>query len=141
MSTSREIPIPEARPKHCSRRYQSMAREYATGSPAHSAGVGICHFFVANEKAAGPDGVSVELFKVPLKGDSAPRPRLLEIATGIWMRGRLPQSGEMQLLQGYLTNGARRQRLSLSGSMTTTSVWRYCSKNTVVPGRTDLPST
>ena len=34
---------------------------------------------LANVKAVEPDGVSVELFKITLNGDSSLRPRLLDI--------------------------------------------------------------
>ena len=43
---------------------------------------------LANEKAVGPDGVSVELFKITLNGDPALRPRLLDIVVRIWKGGR-----------------------------------------------------
>ena len=39
---------------------------------------------LANGTAVGPDGVSVELFKVALNGDPVRRRRLLDIAIGIW---------------------------------------------------------
>ena len=43
---------------------------------------------LANGKAVGPDGVSVELFKITLNGDPALRRRLLDIVVCIWRRGR-----------------------------------------------------
>ena len=46
---------------------------------------------LANGKAVGPDGVSVELFKISLNGDPALRRRLLEIVVRIWRRGEVPQ--------------------------------------------------
>ena len=46
---------------------------------------------LANGKAVGPDGVSVELFKILLNGDPALRRRLLDIAIRIWRRGEVPQ--------------------------------------------------
>ena len=46
---------------------------------------------LANEKAAGPNGVSVELFKVTLNGDPALRRRLLNIAVPISRRTKVPQ--------------------------------------------------
>ena len=45
----------------------------------------------ANGKAVGPDGASVELFKIPLNGDSALRRRLLDIVVRIWRGGKVPQ--------------------------------------------------
>ena len=46
---------------------------------------------LANGKAVGPDGVSVELFRITLNGDSALRRRLLEIVVRIWRGGEGPQ--------------------------------------------------
>ena len=46
---------------------------------------------LANGKAVGPDGVSVELFKITLNGDSALRRRLLDIVVRIWGGGEVPQ--------------------------------------------------
>ena len=43
---------------------------------------------LANGKAVGPDGVSVELFKITLNGDPALRRRLLDIVVRIWGGGR-----------------------------------------------------
>ena len=43
---------------------------------------------LANGKAVGPDGVSVELFKITLNGDLALRRRLLDIVIRIWRGGR-----------------------------------------------------
>ena len=54
--------------------------------------------FLANEKAVGPDGVLVELFKIALNGDPALRQTLLDIIVGIWRgetsrnRGKTPLS-------------------------------------------------
>ena len=45
----------------------------------------------ANGKAVGPDGASVELFKIPLNGDSALRRRLLDTIVRIWRGGKVPQ--------------------------------------------------
>ena len=46
---------------------------------------------LANGKAVGPDGVSVELFKITLNGDPALRRRLLDIVVRIWSGGEVPQ--------------------------------------------------
>ena len=46
---------------------------------------------LVNGKAVGPDGVSVELFKITLNGDSALRRRLLVIVVRIWRGGEVPQ--------------------------------------------------
>ena len=46
---------------------------------------------LANGKAVGPDGVSVELFKITLNGDPALRRRLLDIIVRIWRGGEVPQ--------------------------------------------------
>ena len=47
--------------------------------------------WLANGKAVGPDGVSVELFKITLNGDPALRRRLLDIIVRIWGGGEVPQ--------------------------------------------------
>ena len=46
---------------------------------------------LANGKAVGPDGVSVELLKITLDGDPALRRRLLDIVVCIWRGGEVPQ--------------------------------------------------
>ena len=46
---------------------------------------------LANGKAVGPDGVSVELFKITLNGDPALRRRLLDIVIRIRRGGAVPQ--------------------------------------------------
>ena len=46
---------------------------------------------LANGKAVGPDGVSVELFKITLNGDPPLRRRLLDIVVCIWREGEVPQ--------------------------------------------------
>ena len=46
---------------------------------------------LANGKAVGADGVSVELFKITLDGDPALRRRLLDIDVRIWRGGEVPQ--------------------------------------------------
>ena len=46
---------------------------------------------LANGKAVGPDGVSVELFKITLNGDPALRWKLLDIVVRTWRGGEVPQ--------------------------------------------------
>ena len=46
---------------------------------------------LVNGTAVGPDGVSVELFKITLNGDPALRQRLLDIVVRIWRGGEVPQ--------------------------------------------------
>ena len=46
---------------------------------------------LANGKAVGPDGVSIELFKITLNGDPALRRRLLNFVVRIWGGGEVPQ--------------------------------------------------
>ena len=46
---------------------------------------------LANGKAVGPDGVSVELLKITPNGDPALRRRLLNIVVCIWRGGEVPQ--------------------------------------------------
>ena len=53
---------------------------------------------LANGKAVGPDGVSVELFKITLNGDPALRRRLLDIVVRIWGGARCRSSGNMPSL-------------------------------------------
>ena len=45
---------------------------------------------LANGKVVGPDGVSVELFKITVNGDPALRRRLLDIVVCIWRGGEVP---------------------------------------------------
>ena len=45
---------------------------------------------LANGNAVGPDGVSVDLFKITLNGDPALRRRLLDIDVRIWKGGEVP---------------------------------------------------
>ena len=47
--------------------------------------------FLANRKAVGPDGVSVELFKITLNGDPALRWRLLDFVVCVWRGEEVPQ--------------------------------------------------
>ena len=47
---------------------------------------------LANGKAVGPDGVSVELFKIALNGDPALRRRLIDIVVRIWKGARCRSS-------------------------------------------------
>ena len=46
---------------------------------------------LANRKAVGPDGLSVELFKITVNGDPALRRRLFDIVIRVWRGGELPQ--------------------------------------------------
>ena len=46
---------------------------------------------LANGKAVGPNGVSVELFKITLNGDPSLRRRLLDIVVRIWGGSEVPQ--------------------------------------------------
>ena len=46
---------------------------------------------LANGKAVGPDGVSIELFKITINSDPALRLRLLDIIVRIWTGGEVPQ--------------------------------------------------
>ena len=46
---------------------------------------------LANRKAVGPDGVSLELFKITLNGDPALSRRLRDIVVCIWRRGEVRQ--------------------------------------------------
>ena len=78
---------------------------------------------LANGKAVGPDGVSIELFKITLNSDPALRRGLLDIIVRIWRGGEVPQqwkdaiitvrhkkkADRVRQLQGHLAGSARRQ--------------------------------
>ena len=82
---------------------------------------------LANGKAVGPDGVSVELFKITLHGDTALRRRLLDIVVCIWRGGGVPQQWKDAIImvrhekegsdivwqiQWYLAGSARRLKIT-----------------------------
>ena len=52
---------------------------------------GAIHSLANEKKAVGPDGVSIELFKITLNGDPALRRRLLDTVVRIWKGGEVPQ--------------------------------------------------
>ena len=51
-----------------------------------------------NGNAVGPDGVSVELFKIAFNGDPALRRRLLGIVVRIWRGGEVPQQSKYAII-------------------------------------------
>ena len=53
---------------------------------------------LANGKAVGPDGVSVELFKIALNDDPSLRRRLLNIVVRIWRGGEVPQQWKYAII-------------------------------------------
>ena len=53
---------------------------------------------LTNGKAVGPDGISVELFKITLNGNSALRRRLLDIIVRIWRGGEVPQQWKYTII-------------------------------------------
>ena len=53
---------------------------------------------LANGKAVGPDGVSVELFKITRNGDPALRRRLLDIVVCTWVGGEVPQQWKYAII-------------------------------------------
>ena len=53
---------------------------------------------LVNGKAVGPDGVSVELFKISLNGDPALRRRLFDIVVRIWRGGEMPQQWKYAII-------------------------------------------
>ena len=53
---------------------------------------------LVNRNAVGPDGVTVELFKITLNGDPALRQRLLDIVVCIWKGGEVPQQWKYVLI-------------------------------------------
>ena len=52
-----------------------------------------------NRKPVGPDGVSVELFKITLNGDPAMRRRLIDIVVHTWRRGEVPQQRKYAIIR------------------------------------------
>ena len=78
---------------------------------------------LANGKAVGTDGISVELFKIALNGEPALRWKLLDVVICIWKGGEVPQqwkdaiimvlhkkedSDRVRQLQGHLVGNTRR---------------------------------
>ena len=53
---------------------------------------------LANGKAVGPDGVSIEMFKITLNGDTALRRGLLDIVVRVWMGGEVPQQRKYAII-------------------------------------------
>ena len=53
---------------------------------------------LANGQAVGPDGVSVELFKITFNVDPALRRRLLDIVVRIWRGGEVPQQWKYAII-------------------------------------------
>ena len=53
---------------------------------------------LANGNAVGPDGVSIELFKITLNGGPALRRRLLGIVVCIWTKGEVPQQWKYDII-------------------------------------------
>ena len=53
---------------------------------------------LANGKAVGPGGVSVELFKINLNGDPTLRRRLLDIVVRVWRGGEVPQQWKYAII-------------------------------------------
>ena len=53
---------------------------------------------LANGKAVGPDGVSVEMFKIILNGKPALRRRLFDIVIRIWRGSEVPQQWKYDII-------------------------------------------
>ena len=111
---------------------------------------------LANGKAVGPDGISVELFKIAFNGDPALRRRLLDIVVRIWSGGEVPQQWKDSIImvphekKDRTDCGNCRDILlvahaglillsSLTASVSTASAWGSCRRNRVVFDRTVLP--
>ena len=82
---------------------------------------------LANGKAVGPDGVLVDLFKITLNGDPAPRQRLFDIVVGIWRGGDVPQ----QWRDAATIKVLHKKRIGQSAATTGVFRWwctpaRYC---------------
>ena len=63
-----------------------MARELAAQGSAHEAGADRIHLRVDEQKGCRPDAVSIELFKITLKGDPVLCRTLLDPVVCIWKR-------------------------------------------------------
>ena len=63
-----------------------MDQERATRGSAYDAGADRIYLRVDEQKGCRPDGVSIELFKITLKGDPVPCRRLLDLVVCIWKR-------------------------------------------------------
>ena len=110
---------------------------------------------LANGKAVGPDGVSVELFKITLNGDSTLRRRLLGIVVCIWREGEVPRQGKYAIImvlhkkkdraecgsyRGFsLVAHAGKVLLKIIARRLSEYVWGSCRRNKVVSDRTVLP--
>ena len=62
---------------------------------------------LANGKTVGPDGVSVELFKITLNGDPALHRRLLDIVVRIWRGCEVPQKRKDAIIMVFHKNKDR----------------------------------
>ena len=63
---------------------------------------------LANGKSVGPDGVSVELFKITLNGDPALGRRLLYIVVRIWRGGKVLQEWKDAIIMVLNKKGSDR---------------------------------
>ena len=112
--------VTEARPEQC-RRPRPAARVHATRSKMQELTDAIRS--LANGKAVGLGGVSVEPFKIILNGDPALRRRLFDIVVCIWRGAKVPQQwkdaiimvlhkrkiGQSAATTGNLAGSTRRQ--------------------------------
>ena len=73
---------------------------------------------LASGKAVGPDGVSVELFKITINGDPALRRRLLNVVVCIWRGSEVPQQWKYALIM-Y----SRKRRIGQSAATSGASHW------------------
>ena len=75
---------------------------------------------LANGTDVGPDGVSVELFKITLNGDPALRRRLLDIVVCIWTGGggEVPQQWKDTVIMVL-----HKKRIGQSATNTGASRW------------------
>ena len=62
---------------------------------------------LANGKAIGPDGVSVELFKITLNSDPALPRRLLDIVVCVWRGSEVPQQRKYVIIMVLHKNNNR----------------------------------
>ena len=81
---------------------------------------------LANGKAVGADGVSVEQFKITLNGDPALRRRLLDIVVRIWRGGEVPQQWKYAIIMVLHQKKDRTEFGNYRGISLVAHAARYC---------------
>ena len=73
---------------------------------------------LSNGTTVGPDGVSVELFKITLNGDPSLHRRLLDIVVRFWREGEVPQQWKYAIIMVL-----HKKRIGQSAATTGASHW------------------